>query len=962
MIGRQEGKAEMIGVNLSNLIGAIDDVSATYISGWIIDQEEPQRSLILGVLIDSEILYDVTADGYRPDVVKIGHSSPYVGFKFDIPVRYHDGEEHTIEFSYNGQTSIPLPGPGTNVVSTQWRFRHLLEDETQNVRSQAIVLHLDYVLEEKIAGWAYDEANLQNPPVLHLYIDDEFATEFRCDQSREDVKAIGFITPFVGFAVEIPRRFFDDAPHTLAFKSADGRSVLLPGSGEILDQKKSFRFPSTKSFGRVDGLHNGAIKGWALTDNRLTGKKTGGLSILVTMQGQPISQLKANQFRADVAESHGSDPNCGFSFVPPSALVAGKTIDFIFKIIPGSLELEQSPIAVSFYDSNTQRKLRDLEGIADQIFTQLWSLRSALRNLKPAEAYNLLTYDSWARSYYKRLSQRTPTLDVLAMDDETLPVVSVICPTYKPRIPDFLAAIKSVKDQTYKKWELLIVDDGSQSTELNKAIASVAKGDSRIKVVYLQKNEGISAATNVAIKAATGQYIALFDHDDMLVDKALEFMVSAAIQTGAKMLYSDEDKIDDAGIYSEVNFKPDWNHRLLLSQNYVCHLLMVKASHLATLGLLRSECDGAQDHDLILRLVEGTPEEDICHVKEVLYHWRKTPFSTATSGKAKPYTIAAGIRAVSDHLKKILTSKEIKKHRLKWQVTAPFGNTIYRIHWHIAKQPKVTIIIPYREQIAMTERCVRSVQKYNLYNNYEILLVDNWSTSDEAHEFSCRMQEEDGIMVLRVEEPFNYSRINNLAVASTSGDFLLFLNNDVMFSDPEWLTQMVGEALSNPKVGVVGSKLLYPNGLVQHGGVILGVGGIADHAYRGLTADDPGYMARAICAQELSAVTAACMLCRRSVFEEVGGFDETDLRVAFNDVDLCLKIGQRGYRVIWTPTSIAEHHESLSRGNDFQPDQQVRFFHENQVMLSRWKTLLEQDPHYSRFFSRNSGMFLDLVD
>jgi O-antigen biosynthesis protein len=385
----------------------------------------------------------------------------------------------------------------------------------------------------------------------------------------------------------------------------------------------------------------------------------------------------------------------------------------------------------------------------------------------------------------------------------------------------------------------------------------------------------------------------------------------------------------------------------------VCHLLMVERVQLDKVGRFRAACDGAQDHDIIVRLSELIPHDRILHVPEVLYHWRKTPASTAASGTTKTYTVAAGIRAVQDHL---------DRKGLAGRVHSPRGITCFEIDWEIAREPAITIIIPYREHVDMTRACLKALGTHTNYTNYEVMLIDNWSTSDEALAFAAEMEDREGVSVMRIEEPFNYSRLNNLAVAGSRGDLLLFMNNDVFVSDPDWLRAMVGEMLADPSVAIVGNKLLYPSGRVQHGGVILGVGGVAIHAHKGLTADDPGYIARAICAQELSAVTAACMLCRRTVFEEVGGLDEKELQVAFNDVDLCLKAGKAGYRVIWTPSSVAEHRESLSRGDDMRVEQQSRFFHENEMMMMRWQSLLPKDRFYHWAFSRLSGVFTDLGD
>jgi GT2 family glycosyltransferase len=698
-------------------------------------------------------------------------------------------------------------------------------------------------------------------------------------------------------------------------------------------------------------MHDGALRGWVVRHDRKHGRKHGGLQVLITLLGQPIGQVLANHFRADVAESLGCDPNCGFVFVPPPDAVAGKTLELRFRVIPGGMDLRNSPYRASFPDLDTSRKLREMLATADQVFTQIWALRAQIKSMLPSEQHTLRTYDAWARAYYRNLATRQlPPLPPERQPNQ-LPLVSIICPTYRPRMKDFIAAVESVIAQTYPQWELIIVDDASGSDELTACIDAFAVRDPRIRPAFLQQNVGISGATNAALKLARGTYVALFDHDDLMVERAMELMVDAALRTGARMLYCDEDKIDDDGVFSEVNLKPDWNYRLLLAQNYVCHILFVEREHLRRAGPLRKECDGAQDHDLILRLAEITPPEKIYHVPEILYHWRKTPFSTAASGKSKAYAVAAGIRAVADHL---------ERKGITAEVSSPLDITCYDVRWVVETEPKVTIIIPYREHIDMTRECVDAIRGATDYGNYEIVLVDNWSTSDEALAFADEMDGQGGTRVIRVPESFNYSRINNLAVAATEGDFLLFLNNDVFVRDPQWLTQMVGEALAGPRVGIVGAKLLYPSGLVQHGGIVLGVGGVADHAHRGLSADDPGYMARAICGQDLSAVTAACMLCRREAFDQVGGFDEVELRVAFNDVDLCLKVGAAGYRVVWTPAAVAEHRESLSRGNDFKPEHQVRFFHENKVMEERWRSILDSDRHYSRHFSAQAGIFRDL--
>jgi len=930
------------------IIGFIDLLDVDRVVGWVCDFSQPGKPLAFNVVIDREFSQSLSADIYRGDVRDAGYGCTNVGFHCNIPPRFRDGRSHVLEFFLEGEQPLLLSNPSTGKVSNRWQVAPSSPGPTAPVSPSSIIVHVDALADGSIVGWAYDEKSLTTPVVLHLYVDASFAVEFCCDGAREDVLKAGYSSASVGFSVAIPPAYCDDQTHTLEIRSPSGGQTRIADASGTHPASLNFCFPSTVVFGQVDGLHDGALRGWAFRHDRGTDRKQGRLQILVTLLGQPIGQVLANQFRADVAESLGCDPNCGFLFVPPPDMVAGKTLELRFRVIPGGEELKNSPYLAVFPELDTYRKLRELLATADQVFTQLWELRAQIKGLLPAEQFTLQTYDAWARIYFRNLAAlRLPPLPADRVPQKP-PLVSIICPTYRPRMKDFAAAVESVIAQTYPHWELIVVDDASGSAELSACIRSFAKRDRRIRPLLLEKNSGISGATNAGLAKAKGHYVAFFDHDDLMVERAMELMVDAALRTGAKMLYCDEDKIDDDGVFSEVNLKPDWNYRLLLAQNYVCHILFVERAQLHKAGPLRPECDGAQDHDLILRLAEVIPPEAIHHVPEILYHWRKTPFSTAASGGSKAYAVAAGVRAVTDHL---------ARKNLHAEVSSPLQITCYEVFWKIDNEPKVTIIIPYREHVEITRACVDAIRTVTEYRNFEIVLVDNWSTSDEALAFAEEMAREDGIRVIRVPESFNYSRLNNLAVAQTAGEFVLFLNNDVFVKQGSWLTQMVGEALADPRVAIVGAKLLYPTGLVQHGGVILGVGGVGDHAHRGLAADDAGYMARAICAQDLSAVTAACMLCRRDVFEQVGRFDEVDLQVAFNDVDLCLKVSAAGHRIVWTPGVVAEHRESLSRGSDFKTEHQVRFFHENKVMEERWGDVIRADKQYNPHFSRQTGVF-----
>jgi GT2 family glycosyltransferase len=889
-------------------IGYCDAISATSVEGWAYDNSLPNTPLVMQVLIDGNYVGSVKCDLAREDVTAAGHSTHQVGFYVEIPPAVQDDGDHVIEFRHRDGTPIALRD--SLGVRQSWILPKPDPTPRPAVEASVVLGNLDPVDEDRICGWAYDKAAPDVPITLDVFIDSEFHTSVICDIERPDVAAAGHLASKVGFKTDVPSRYFDGRWHVLEVRlRPDDNRRFETGQGEG-GAREAFNFPGQVVVGQVDGLRDGAVRGWVFMHDRATGIKSGGLQILVTMQSHPVAQITARGFRADVATAHGCDPNCGFSFAPRPEFVAGRTVEMHFRVIPGGHMLDGSPVRVNFPSFETVAAIRDLQEATDKIFAELWLLRDRLRRMAPGDTYTVENYDAWARQYQKALAAAPSRLEgLLPADGSPPPLVSIICPTYKPRLSDFVAAVQSVRAQSYPHWELIIVDDASGLTELTACIIDFAQQDSRIKHLTLAKNSGISGATNAAISNAVGDYIALFDHDDLLSERAIEFMLAEARRTGAQMLYSDEDKVDDDGVFSEVNFKPDWNYRLLLAQNYVCHLLLVEREQIAKIGPFRKECDGAQDHDVIIRLSEVIPHDKIVHVPEVLYHWRKTPMSTAASGKSKSYTVAAGIRAVQDHLDRM---------DISGRVHSPREITCFEIEWDVANEPAITIIIPYREHIGMTHTCLDALWTNTDYANYRVILIDNWSTSDEALAFAADMKTRDGVSVIRVEEPFNYSRLNNIAVEQSNSEFLLFMNNDVVVSDPTWLRAMVGEMLADPQVGIVGNKLLYPTGLVQHGGVILGVGGVADHAHKGLTADDPGYNARAISAQDMSAVTAACMLCRRSAYEAVGGFDERDLQVAFNDVDLCLKVGAAGYRVIWTPHSLAEHRESLSRGNEAQ--------------------------------------------
>ncbi len=818
-----------------------------------------------------------------------------------------------------------------------------------------LLCFLDRIDNAGLGGWALDFGRPAESLTMRVLVDEVIAGVVMCDQHRDDARLVSRETSRIGFYYDIPECFRDGLRHALRFATLDGVAMPMSSrSGEAM-AAVSFCLPKPVRIDAVvDGMVDGVIQGWALRVDERAGTRFGGLRILVTYEGQPVAELLADQYRADVAEAMGCEAACGFSFAPPPALRRRAMTAFRFFTLPGREELKGSPFEIIYPEETVRERIEGLIRRADELFAFAYQLRRDLKAALPRDRYLLADYARWAaESLPLAVARAVARYGALP---EGAPVVSVICPVYRPELGAFLAAVDSVRAQSYPHWELLLVDDASQDAALSQAMTALAAADARIKLLPRKKNGGIARATNAGIKAAAGRFVAFFDHDDLLEPGALEIMLRARAKTGARLLYSDEDKVERGGGLTEPHFKPDFNYRFLLEVNYICHFVMLDAAVLRQVGGLDAALDGAQDHDLLLRLCEVLRPEEIHHVPEVLYHWRKSRSSTAAAGAgAKPAAALAGVRAVTGHL---------ARRGLAADVVSRGGLTCYRTRWEVAaatrKGAGVSILIPYRDHIAMTQECVDALRRHTKGVPYEIILLDNWSTAPEAERFAAEQANLPQTRVVRIAEPFNYSRINNIGARAAAHGFLLLLNNDVFVADDDWLRVMLDECLVDPQVGAVGAKLVYPGGTVQHAGVVLGVGGVADHAFRGIPGDAPGYMMHAMAAQEVSAVTGACMLVRRAAFEVVGGLDERDLTVAFNDIDLCIKLTQAGWKVVFTPDVVAEHRESMSRGDDTDPVKVARFMYENEVMRQRYPGVLPFDPYYSRHFSREGGVYREL--
>lgn len=554
------------------------------------------------------------------------------------------------------------------------------------------------------------------------------------------------------------------------------------------------------------------------------------------------------------------------------------------------------------------------------------------------------SYEDWMANIERPGLPSPAEVQRMLREFKDLPLISVAMPTYNTDVMFLRACIDSVRKQSYPHWELCIADDASSKPHVKAILQDYEDVDPRIKVCYRTANGHISKASNSALGLASGAWVALLDHDDELPEHALLYVVQAINRRQkAQIIYSDEDKLNAQGQRVEPHFKSDWNPDLFYSQNYVSHLGVYRRALLQRIGGFRSGVEGSQDQDLLLRCLPYVRGQDIVHIPKVLYHWRIVAGSTAMGSGEKSYTTEAGIRALRDYFATVNPAVGIEAGILP--------NT-YRVRWPLPDPaPLVSLLIPTRDHWKLTETCVRSILNKTTYTNYEILILDNGSVEPESLSFFKQIQREDKrVRVLRYDFPFNYSAINNFGVQHSNGEIIGLINNDIEVISPEWLSELVSHAV-RADIGCVGAKLYYSNNTLQHAGVILGIGGVANHSHKNFPKNHYGYFGRLICNQNYSAVTAACLLVKKCIYEKVGGLDENNLKVAFNDVDFCLKVRQANFRNVWTPHAELYHHESISRGHEDTPEKKERFRKEVAFMQKKWGELLRIDPFYSPNFS-----------
>lgn len=676
-------------------------------------------------------------------------------------------------------------------------------------------------------------------------------------------------------------------------------------------------------------VKNGKIfaTGWAVssvTENEI--------EITVTDEKkEPVDAIVTWAARPDVGLAKYGDPKAGHVGIFLEIPFHGQhlvTVCFKEKNAQGNVISEQSlPLNPALIAARKFLK----ESKAQYVSTK----KSLIWLKKKLTGNEYADYDTWLR--IMRVS-RQELFEQRKTKFSYEPKFSVVVPLYHTPAKFLKDLVRSMMYQSYANWELCLVNASPEDRHLTSLLENWAMRDKRIRVIRLEKNLGIAQNTNAGIAASTGEFIAFLDHDDFLEPDAL-FCYADALNKDKTIdvFYSDEDKTDEyAAHYFYPHFKSDFNIDLLHANNYMCHFLAVRKSLVDTVGGLNEKFDGAQDYDFVLRLTEHTKK--IYHCPRILYHWRCSNQSTAASQGNKMYAIHAGKAALNAHYK-----------RLGWNARAQEGavDGWYQTKFTLKEEPLVSILIPNKDHTDDLDVCLNSFFERADYQNYEFIIIENNSVLPETFAYYEKIEKEhDNVKVVYWEAGFNYSAINNFGFKFAKGDYIMLLNNDVELITPDIFQSMLGFCM-RPEVGIVGAKLLYNDHTVQHAGVLVGAGGLADHVFKGIHEDDPGYMGRAISSQDVSAVTAACLMIKKSVYEEVGGLEE-EFQVAFNDVDFCLKVRKAGYLIVYDADVKLFHYESKSRGMEDTTERFIRFGNEMMLLNSKWDILLTfVDPYYN---------------
>ncbi len=826
-------------------------------------------------------------------------------------------------------------------------YKFYIDKEKYRVKPQETYIRLN--------GWCFDTKN--QPFELVATINHCKVKTIQDSIVRKDVrKKYGskYQVPVrCGFYIKayIPPHILDPEEFTLYAKSAEGLKKIVSYSHRTLQKMKE---DSTISY-CLDQVFLDEkkirITGWGTT---IFGMET--LKFAIRHEdGSSVEDVRLSRNkREDVLEAglvKKEELNCGFtiefSFEETEKyelLIYDKRRCKHIKLIPGQIRRHNSIAAKT--------------GFARQ-FVKCINMKNIGKGIEHIHKYGVKglgeyivsRVNSLGKPYKEWFEEQKPDKEELMRQRKTVfeyePKISIVVPTYKTPIHFLREMIDSVREQSYRNWELCIADGSEGDLAVEKELKRYAELDARIVYRILDKNEGISGNTNQALELATGEYVGLFDHDDILAPNALYEVVKALQEKEYDILYTDEDKISgDKKEHNDPNFKPDFSMDLFCSHNYITHFFVVKMSIIKKIGGFRAEYDGSQDYDLMFRCIEES--EHIKHIPKILYHWRIHMNSVAGDPTSKMYAYEAGKKAIEDHFKRVGIEASVE-HTGLWGM--------YHVIYKTPGNPLVSIMIPNKDHIKDLNQCIQSIYKKSSYREFEIIIIENNSEKEETFDYYEKIQNKySNLKVVTWKGKFNYSAINNFGVQSAKGEYLLFLNNDTEMINETALEELVGVCMRN-EVGAVGAKLLYEDDTVQHAGVVIGFGGYAGHVHVGIGREDYGYMVRARINCNYSAVTAACMLTKRSVFDQVGGFDEQFV-VACNDVDYCLKLREIDKLIVYNAFSEWHHYESKSRGYEDTPEKMMRFENEVKKFRKKWPDILENgDPYYNPNFPVTQAPF-----
>lgn len=677
---------------------------------------------------------------------------------------------------------------------------------------------------------------------------------------------------------------------------------------------------------RRDGILR--LNGWAAAPSKVSMK-------ILNEQKQPIACNIQKVKRVDVSEMFqecSTEEKCGF--FTEIHEIFGKYMYLVMTAEDGKEAVYRVRIGkMQIFQGKAQTYMR--KGMR---YFQSYGLLALLKK----SAVKVKNWKEKPLEYGDWLKKHLPSSYELEKQRKTHfpyePKISLVVPLYKTKEEYLKQLIHSIQKQTYANWELCLSDGSGADSPLTELLQKYAEQDERIKVISNACSLQISENTNAAISIATGDYIAFGDHDDTLEEHAFYECVRALNENQEiEVLYTDEDKMAvQGGKYFQPHFKPDFNLDLLHTVNYICHLFVVKRELIEKVGILRPEFDGAQDYDFIFRCVENASQ--IHHIPKILYHWRSHENSTAENPESKRYAFEAGKRAIEAHFQRIGVKVEISHGEFPG---------LYRTRYLRDRDPLISILIPNKDHIEDLERCISSVEEKSTYRNFEYIVIENNSTDEQTFAYYKELEKRNPkVRMVYWDGPFNYSDINNFGAEYASGEYLLLLNNDTEVINADWLEEMLGYCM-RADVGIVGARLYYEDNTIQHAGVVIGFGGIAGHCFVQQPRSATGYCHRIICAQDYSAVTAACLMVKKSVFDEVGGLS-SDLAVAFNDVDFCLKVRNAGYLIVYNPYVELYHYESKSRGLEDTPEKRARFNKEVATIESHWPEVFRTpDPYYN---------------